>query len=266
VKRWALPVVAALTGALWAVRNLIAQGQLFSAGALEIQQYSILNNLSNPYLYNYLDLYLKEMLALFGITLLLSLVWKTLRFHWSSACRYPASRRPAPSSAAPAALADRPASGAVSALTWRPSCLPSGTWPVGSSRAAPLRAAHGHARLQRLGTYPNPTACTLTRVTPSSCRPVPQSGRRGRLLQRHDYVRKNVRGSVVGVENGLPFYVFGPGLSNTITRTRKPDYYLIFQNPGSGVDGYPEMTAAADWAANWRVVYTDSRSRVYERK
>jgi hypothetical protein len=277
IRRWALPVIASLIGVLWAVRNIIAQGRLFSAGALEIQQYSILNNLSNPYLYNYLDLYLKEMLALFGVTLLLGLVWKS--FHWSIPLAFGVQIL---------AFAATPASAFFgstqqpSQIAWRlglfavaymaPILLaildPLAVWVFTRGRQ-PLAGlvSLGMVAFSAWGTYPNLYRLHLNPANAIVLQdqfhdPVGAGG----YFSAYDYVRRNVRGSVVWVENGLPFYVFGPGLTNTITRTRKPDYYLIFQNPGSGLAGYPEMTAAADWDAKWRLVYTDSRSRVYERK
>jgi hypothetical protein len=286
VRRWALPVIASLTGVLWAVRNLIAQGRLFSGEALKIQQYSILNNLTNPFLYNYLDLYLKEMLVLFGVTLILPFVWKNFHgilqwkgFHWSIPLAFGVQIL---------AFAATPAS-AFFGSTQQPSQI---AWRLGLFAVAymapillvladPLAGwvfARGGRPLAGLvslgmvafsvwGTYPN---LYRLHLNPANAIVLQDQFHNavgaGGYFSAYDYVRKNVHGSVVWVENGLPFYVFGPGLTNTITRTRKPDYYLIFQNPGTGVEGYPEMTAVADWTSKWRLVYTDSRSRVYERK
>jgi len=82
----------------------------------------------------------------------------------------------------------------------------------------------------------------------------------------YDYVQKNVHNSVVIIENGLPFYLYDAGLTNTVTRSRPADYILYLQTAWTGPRGYPDMLAGGDWAKTWRLIYEDEEGRVYQRR
>ena len=83
----------------------------------------------------------------------------------------------------------------------------------------------------------------------------------------YDYVYQNVRNSVVWVENGLPFYAYGPGFTNSVTRTRKADYLVALQTAWFGGDpAYPGMLSDPAWDQNWQLIYADSEGRVYQRR
>jgi hypothetical protein len=82
----------------------------------------------------------------------------------------------------------------------------------------------------------------------------------------YDYIRRNVSNSVVWVENGLPFLIYGDPLTNSSTRLRQADYQVFLQTNWNGTGGFPEYINTADWIAQWQEVYTDPEGRVYERK
>lgn len=79
----------------------------------------------------------------------------------------------------------------------------------------------------------------------------------------YDYVQKNIHHSVIYVENGLPFYVYDAGFTNTTTRSLKADYWVIFRMDDQK---YPDDIATADWEKNWMLIYEDREGRVYQRK
>jgi hypothetical protein len=59
----------------------------------------------------------------------------------------------------------------------------------------------------------------------------------------YDYVQKNVRNSVVWVENGLLFYAYDASFSNTVSRSSLPDYVVGFKTDwhGNGGGSYPTL-------------------------
>jgi hypothetical protein len=81
-----------------------------------------------------------------------------------------------------------------------------------------------------------------------------------------DYLHKNVRDSVVWIENGLPYYAFGPGITNSVTRSRPANYLVFFQTAWlGGTPGYPDSLTSADFQSRWQLVYEDKEGRVYKR-
>jgi len=83
----------------------------------------------------------------------------------------------------------------------------------------------------------------------------------------YDYVQQNVHNAVVYVENGLPFYVYDKGFTNTVTRSKPAGYEVIFQTDwfNTGISAYPDWVNDPQWQQNWTLVYEDSQGRVYQR-
>jgi hypothetical protein len=95
----------------------------------------------------------------------------------------------------------------------------------------------------------------------------------------YDYVQKNIQSATVHVENGLPFYLYGPGFTNmpnhmavlpsgmTTGQEVAPQYYVIFRTIwwGAGEGSYPESLATPAWGQKWQLIYEDSQGRVYQR-
>ncbi len=82
----------------------------------------------------------------------------------------------------------------------------------------------------------------------------------------YDYVQKNIHHSVVIVENGLPYYLYDAGLTNSVTRSRPADYEVFLQTAWLGEGGYPDTLGQPEWAQKWQLVYEDPEGRVYQRK
>lgn len=96
----------------------------------------------------------------------------------------------------------------------------------------------------------------------------------------YDYVQKNIRGAVIHIENGLAYYLYGPGFTNTPTKLQYPlemedkvpqpvpDYFTIFRpdweaNDGSGE--FPAVLNSEEWQQKWKLVYDDNEGRVYKK-
>lgn len=80
----------------------------------------------------------------------------------------------------------------------------------------------------------------------------------------YDYIRRNVSDSVVWVENGLPFLIYGDPLTNSSTRLREADYQVFLQTNWNGTGGYPAYIDSVGWKAEWEEVYADPEGRVYK--
>jgi len=85
----------------------------------------------------------------------------------------------------------------------------------------------------------------------------------------YDYVRKNIRDSIIYVENGLPYYAYGSDFTNSVSRQESSDHLVVFQTDWSSSDydvlGYSDLYETQDWNSNWILVYQDSQGRVYQR-
>jgi hypothetical protein len=86
----------------------------------------------------------------------------------------------------------------------------------------------------------------------------------------YDYVRRNIEDSVIDVQSGPLYYLYGADFSNTLLIDGHPlgidldierpeaDYTVVF--------GSPEFLNTPEWEATWLLVYEDGRGRVYQRR
>ncbi|MDO9546351.1 MAG: hypothetical protein Q7J07_06340 [Pelolinea sp.] len=81
----------------------------------------------------------------------------------------------------------------------------------------------------------------------------------------YDYVQKNVRNSVVWVENGLPYYVYGPDYTNTVSRKTSADYIVVIKTDwfGDGTMQIPNYFDPVLWEDSYQVVYEDPHGVVF---
>ncbi|MCX6054380.1 MAG: hypothetical protein NTZ74_05595 [Chloroflexi bacterium] len=275
-KRWLLPVLLSLLGSLWAFRNLVMIGSLFNPSTLAINQYSIMSNLSNPFFYRYLDLNFKIVLFFFFLSILFSIFWK--KIHWSFTVTFSfllLGFCATPTSAFFGSV-DKPAE-----IAWRfglyllafllpvifyffdkPINAILGLWRSGFA----LLIGAVMIVITLYGSFLN-----FSRLEPNLERLIvledqfQESVGVGGYYSPYDYIRKNVHHSVVWVENGMPFYVFGKDLTNSITRSRNPDYYVFFQTPWNDTRSYPPELSTENFLKSWQLVYQDSEGRVYKR-
>ena len=82
----------------------------------------------------------------------------------------------------------------------------------------------------------------------------------------YDYVQKNVRNSIVIIENGLPYYLYDLNFTNSVTRSRPADYLVYLQDPWTAEGGYPETLGQSEWSQTWSLVYEDAEGKVYQRR
>lgn len=93
----------------------------------------------------------------------------------------------------------------------------------------------------------------------------------------YEYIQENIQGASIRIDNGLPYYAYGPGYTNypsvapyeLVPQGDQPlriDTYLVFKSEDQGPDGYPAALAQPDFLALWELVYEDQVSRVYQVK
>lgn len=272
-RRWVPAVLVLFTGVLWAVRNLIMSGRLVSENALRINQWSILNNLTNPYFYNYTDIYFKTAVGIVVLTIIFTVL--TRRFHWTVLAVLFATAF---------SFISTPASGFFftnqepSHIAWRFGVSlvafevivlilmvdPLMRWifdrqikPVEIFVAAGILLTAGWGiRMNYNRIRPQESNAIVLRDHYRE--PVGVDG----YYSPYDYVQKNIHNSVVWVERGLPFYLYDPEKTNTVTRSVPADYLVYITEDGT----YPEGLAENDWTSKWKIIYEDQAGRVYERK
>ena len=272
---------AALPGLLWIPRNLAALHTLFTPPALKLSGWSIASNLTNPNLYQHIPVYLYFFLGIVGLILLLALLRKRITLIAALALLAlligfavtPASAFHG-STAGHAEIAWRFAIAFISyalillLAVISPQLRKLVEW-VGRYRVGLVLLA-----LVGLG------ACGffLWRMR-QQVRSVPQNEiiLRDQFEQpigvdgydsAYDYARKNIRNSAIIVDNGLPFYVYDSGFTNSTGCSGHADYFIVFNTNWEKVKpgDYPEYVQTASWEQDWDIVYEDSYSRIYKRR
>jgi hypothetical protein len=270
--------VLMLPGVLWIVRNLVAQGTVFSPEALAISDWSIASNLVNPFFYQNIPQHLYYILGIIMFAGLVSIYKRLLRLPVLVIVILLVSFAVTPASAFFGTTQER------AQLEWRfalpllaylfilllaliePLVLPVYGW-IARRRlfALPLAllvlaAAGWTVWTQRdlLGTYPE-NAVVLHDDNPS---PVGVDG----YTSAYDYVQRNISHSVVTVENGLPYYLYDPAFTNSVTRSRPADIVVYMQTSSVEETGYPASLDEPAWQDAWQLVYEDPQGRVYRRR
>ncbi len=282
LKEFIVPVCLIIPGGLWAIRNLISQhGVLFTEPIKNIQGWSIANSFTNPYFYNYIPKHLIIVTLLLVISILLSLFIKKPSRSMSLAFLLLfLSFITSPVSAfflntdVPANIAWRFAVGVLlycflmllvyvevlvgKIYTWiivhkAPSTLLSmiailfSVWMVWQNRSF-LQYMPANAYIIR-DTYQESVGADGYNSV-------------------YDYIRQNIHDAVIWEEGGLPYYLFGEGFTNSITRDRTADYEVVFRLIyDDGVTGeFPDYLEGDEWHSLWSLEYEDSLSRLYKRK
>jgi hypothetical protein len=277
---WIAAIVIQLVGLLWMVRNWVVQGTLFSADSFSLQKLSIFNNLSNPKFLHALGL-LPLIIAILALaTLLMNLFARPRNFSLFAAFLFLIL-----SFALTPAVLYFGSSDSEAVIFWRLGfyliafLVPILFWIF--DRPLYFLFTHTQLHLALAVNLMLAGVAILTAVT--SCY---QNASRLQLdpantlvlrdqythsvgvdgyFSAYDYVRKNVNHSVVWIDNGLPFYLFGENLTNSITRSQPADYQVFLQTNWNGRSGYPPSLDTPDWTSQWKLVYEDSEGRVYQR-
>lgn len=95
----------------------------------------------------------------------------------------------------------------------------------------------------------------------------------------YDYVRQNIHNSVIQIDEGLMYYVYGENFSNQPTKLqypldvadrvpqRDPQYYVTFCTNFWTYEAVecPSTLTSPDFLARWQLLYADDYGRVYKR-
>ena len=269
-----------LPGVLWAVRNLVGLHALFSENTLKLGGLSIAGNLSNPFLYKHIPSQLVIVLALMFMTLGAALFWRRLGLYTLAGFVFFLTFVLTPASAflgnnqQPAQIAWRFGVGLLAyqfvflLVLLEPVIVRIYEWlaaralfAVGCIVLAVVFSAWGFWKGADLL---DPVAHGELILQDQFPAPVGVDG----YFSAYDFVHQKIHNSVVIVENGLPFYLYDRGFTNTVTRSRPADYVVAFKTawtPGKQ-EAYPESISQPGWDAKWQLIYEDAQGRVYQRK
>ncbi len=281
VRHLVVSAAVMLPGVLWVFRNLIEQGRIFSQEAMVLSNRSIAANLTNPFLYNHIPQHFYFILGITAVAALVSIFRRTLRFYCLATLLLLVTFVLTPASGfsasgpldQPALFEWRYALGLLAYLfilllaLFEPLIIPVYAW-VARKMWLALPVALGVVALgmgivwtQRDLMSTDPEKIFVLRDQYDHA--VGVDG----YYSAYDYVQRNVRHSVVIVENGLPYYLYDRGFTNSVTRSRPAEYEVYLQTAWPGVEGgYPDILNQPQWSQEWQLVYQDPEGRVYKRK
>lgn len=264
---------------LWAVRNWLVQGALFSSEAIRLQSGSIAFQLTNPYFHQAIPRQLVMVMVVLAVSsvlafatrlvprsILLSALALLLGFALTPASAYLGDTQQAPTIAWRFAIA---------LLAFVLYLLVLWFLPLIRRAYAAMQKSPALTTLASLVVLGLASAMLVLNYwvldfDPKHARvitdPYPVAVGSDGYYSAFDYIQRNVRGKVVWVENGLPYYVYGPDMSNSITRSFPADLVVVTKTAWHGGDAqYPDMVNNAAWAQAWTLIYEDSQGRVYQR-
>lgn len=265
-------------GGLWIIRNLVAQGLLFDPASMHLSAWSIASNLTNPFFYEYIPQHLYIVLAIIVLTALVSVFKRSLRFDvfivlvllltfaFTPATAFFGSTEERTQIAWRFALALLAYILLLLLILLEPAILPVYRWVTHKNVVAipvalfVLTFGSWCVWSQRdlLETYPENEIVLHD--------PFRQSVGVDGYHSAYDYVQKNLRNSVVIIENGLPYYLYDPEFTNSVTRSRPADYVVYLQDPWTAEGGYPETLDQPEFSQTWLLVYEDAEGRLYQRR
>ncbi len=267
-----------IPGGLWIVRNILVQGAMFSPEVLILSEWSIASNLLNPNFYQFIPqhfyfalglLLLAALFAIRGVTCWLDVLFGLaflLTFILSPASGFFGSTMERTQIAWRFSVAflilqyillmeildhfaARPLEKILSkkGIRW---ILPAlailfCVWGVWSQRSLLFTDAKRTVLLRDQFDHP--------------------VGTNG-YYSAYDFIQKNVRNATVIVENGLPFFLYDPGFTISVTRSKPADYIVFIKFPNKDFNAFASQIGTARWDKEWLLVYEDSQGRVYQRK
>ena len=272
---------AALPGLLWIPRNLAALHTLFTSPALKLSGWSIVSNLTNPNLYQHIPVYLYFFLGVTGGILLLALLRKRITllaaltlfallvgfavtpasaFHGSTAGRAEIAWRFTIAFISYALILLL----TVVSPTLRKLIEWASRYWVGLAALVLVGLAASSFFLWRMRQQVRPVPQNEIILHDQFEQPVGVDG----YDSAYDYARQNIRNSAIIVDNGLPFYAYDIGFTNSTGCSGHADYFIVFNTDWDKLepDDYPEYISTSSWKQDWDVVYEDSYSRVYKRR
>ncbi len=298
-----------LPSALWIVRNLVVIHTLFPPGVWEYNEWSILNNLTNPYFYNYLPkLFLFVLGVTGGLVLLAATGWWVGKQIWGGRLEQWLGLPSVPQALALLVLffsfvvtpqtAFYGSNQQPTQIGWRFGVallsylfvlliglaepliqkvlgwLYNRRWLMLAGVAAMLLIGGGLFWQNRdlLKIYPGNDIVLRDQFR----EPVGVDG----YFSAYDFVRRNIHNSVVQIENGLMYYVYGENFSNQPTKLhyplgleymvaqRDPQYYVTFCTNfwTYQTEECPAYLESSSFTERWELIYRDEYGRVYQRR
>ncbi|MGA2489604.1 MAG: hypothetical protein ABSF99_05390, partial [Anaerolineales bacterium] len=267
-----------LPGGLWIIRNLVVQGSIISPDSMRLSAWSIASNLTNPYFYKYIPQHLYIILAIIVLAAFVSLFRRSLRFDviivmvllitfvFTPATAFFGSTQVRAQIAWRFAMALLGYILILLLAVSEPVILAVYRWIARNNFIAiPLALI-----VLGFGVWCVWTQRDLLRTYSENKIILHDQFRQSVGVDGYhsvyDYVQKNVRNSIVIIENGLPYYLYDPGFTNSITRSRPADYYVCLQDPWTANGGYPKALNQPAWNQTWQLIYEDAKGRVYKRR
>jgi len=277
-KEFLVSVLILLPGLLWMLRNFLVQGTLFSEQALVASKWSIAENLTNPYFYQYIP---KNMVAIIVFTLCYGIfcLFYRQQHRWYFLCLLileiafiftPVT--------AFFIKTDVPAK-----INWRfgepmlaylfilmmffieklSDILTQGSWRKLLTNLALIAGFI-------FSMYLLSEHKVSLKIKPENeyilhdqfDQPVGVDG----YYSAYDYIQRNANSSIVWVENGLPFYIYDPHFTNSVSRKKAPDYIVLIKNDWFGETGRRLIPAyfPSNWEGIYEVIYDDPQGVVFQ--
>lgn len=280
-------------GLLWVFRNIFVMNRLFSTGLSKLMKWSIANNLGNPYFYKYLP---KTFIfvVIVGVFLIGLSLWKK-KISWSFSALYMVlfvSFILSPTSGFFGGL-DYPTS-----IRWRFGlallllsfiCLMMLLEPLWDFIFSIISRERWRLGLISLviiiftlisinvfkAFFSIETKRAII-LKDQFSEPVGVNG----YYSAYDYIQKNIRNSVIQIENGMLYYIYGPGYTNTPIKSgyplgnsdlvlqSEPDYFLVIRDnwwSKKEDSGSTDLISNLSNSEDWIYLYQDPKAVLFQR-
>jgi len=270
-----------IPGVIWILRNLVLNGKIFSDYVLEASKWSIASNLTNPYFYKYIP---KNLYLIIGLTLIMVLISikKFPKYRWQAGILL--------------LLVISFIFTPVTAFFLRTDVAASINWRFGQAMLAYIfivllllakdlvKRINFDGKIRKLAGYVYAPFLLLialgivwSQVWVLERKPENAIILRDQFRESvgvdgyysvYDYVQKNVCDSTVWVENGLPYYVYDAGYTNTVSRENSANYIVVIKTNWFGDERMeiPTYFNPETWQKYYSVVYEDQEGIVYALK
>jgi len=268
-------------GVIWLLRNLILTGKMFSGYVLEASTWSIASNLTNPFLYQYLSKNVYLIIGLVSIMVLLS-IKNFQRYGWKTGILL--------------LLMIGFIFTPVTAFFLRTDIPATISWRFGQAMLAYifimllllvsdlLEKIKFDSKIRKSLEYLSIPFLIMVSMgviwsQPELFEKKPENAvilrdqfrepvGVGGYYSAYGFVQENIRDSIVWVENGLPYYAYGAGYTNSVSREKSADYIVVIKTDWFGDGGLeiPSYFKPDSWRENYTVIYEDPQGIVFALK
>jgi len=258
-------ILLALSGGLWILRNLIAQGKIFQENTYQISNYSIISNITNPDFYLHIPNELKFSMFVFVLSIIFTLL-KITKISWRDIILFffafltfiltPASSDPSN----PTLLAWRFGivllifQLVILMMMIEPILLFILNWVIPKK----------YLLTGFLVVVSTPILLfifwqrDLVRVVPekSTILERPYVDADAKYPSVFDFVNDNIHDAIVWVEGAQSFYAYDPKFTNSVTRNLPADFIIFVDREDNDI-----------WidTENWTEIYHDARGMIFMR-